>query len=111
MNLMLRAADFILKFDKTYNDSKLIKSMKTSKNGFYSYCKVLDKEEIDNIITSTDEMIDKVIDNILEADFSINPKVIDGENVSCKFCEYRDICFRRENDIVYINRNEEEENV
>ena len=99
------------KFDKTYNDSKLIKSMKTSKNGFYSYSKVLDKEEIDNIITYTDEMIDKVIDNILEADFSINPKVIDGENVSCKFCEYRDICFRRENDIVYINRNEEEENV
>ncbi len=99
------------KFDKTYNDSKLIKSMKTSKNGFYSYSKVLDKEEIDNIITSTDEMIDKVIDNILEADFSINPKVIDGENISCKFCEYRDICFRRENDIVYINRNEEEENV
>ena len=99
------------KFDKTYNDSKLIKSMKTSKNGFYSYSKVLDKEEIDNIITSTDKMIDKVIDNILEADFSINPKVIDGENVSCKFCEYRDICFRRENDIVYINRNEEEENV
>lgn len=100
------------KFDKTYNDSKLIKSMKTSKNGFYSYSKVLDKEEIDNIITSTDEMIDKVIDNILEADFSINPKVIDGENVSCKFCEYRDICFRRENDIVYINKsNEEKEEV
>lgn len=96
------------KFDKTYNDSKLIKSMKTSKNGFYSYSKVLDKEEIDNIITSTDEMIDKVIDNILEADFSINPKVIDGENVSCKFCEYRDICFRRENDIVYINKSKEE---
>lgn len=96
------------KFDKTYNDSKLIKSMKTSKNGFYSYSKVLDKEEIVNIITSTDEMIDKVIDNILEADFSINPKVIDGENVSCKFCEYRDICFRRENDIVYINKSKEE---
>lgn len=96
------------KFDKTYNDSKLIKSMKTSKNGFYSYSKVLDKEEIDNIITSTDKMIDKVIDNILEADFSINPKVIDGENVSCKFCEYRDICFRRENDIVYINKSKEE---
>ena len=96
------------KFDKTYNDSKLIKSMKTSKNGFYSYSKVLDKEEIDNIITSTDKMIDKVIDNILEADFSINPKIIDEENVSCKFCEYRDICFRRENDIVYINKSKEE---
>ncbi|MGN1342021.1 MAG: PD-(D/E)XK nuclease family protein [Bacilli bacterium] len=96
------------KFDKTYNDSKLIKSMKTSKNGFYNYSKVLDKEEIDDIITSTDEMIDKAIDNILEADFTINPKVIDGDNVSCKYCEYKDICFRRENDIVYINRREEE---
>lgn len=92
------------KFDTTYNDSKLIKSMKTSSNGFYSYSKVLSEEDIDNLITETDDMVDKTIDNILEADFAIDPKVINGENVSCKFCDYKDICFRREKDLNYINR-------
>ena len=28
------------------------------------------------------------------------------ENVSCKFCEYRDICYRKEKDLTYINNND-----
>ena len=99
--------NILSKFDNTYNDSKLIKGMKTSSKGFYSYSKVLSTEEIDDIINKTDKLIDKVIDNILEADFSINPKVIDGDSVSCNFCEYKDICFKNERDIEYINRKEE----
>ena len=99
--------NILSKFDNTYNDSKLIKGMKTSSKGFYSYSKVLSTEEIDDIINKTDKLIDKVIDNILEADFSINPKVIDGDSVSCNFCEYKDICFKNERNIEYINRKEE----
>ena len=95
------------KFDKTYNNSKLIKGMKTSSKGFYSYSKVLSNEEIDSLITSTNEQIDSVINSILKADFTINPKIIDGENISCKYCDYQDICFRRESDVVYINREKE----
>ena len=90
-------------FDNTYNDSKLIKSMKTSSKGFYSYSKVLSGEEIEEIIKNIDKQLDKVIDGILEADFSINPKVIEGNNVSCSFCEYKDICFKNEKDIVYVD--------
>ena len=59
---------------------------------------------IPKLIKDTENLINKTVDSIIEADFTINPKVIDGENVSCKFCEYRDICFRREKDIVYINK-------
>lgn len=94
------------KFDTTYNDSKLIKSMKTTSSGFYSYSKVLNDEEIDSLIEDTDDLIDKTINSILEADFTIDPKIINGDNVSCKFCEYRDICYRREKDLIYINNNE-----
>ena len=96
------------KFDTTYNDSKLIKSMKTTNNGFYSYSKVLTEEEINNLINETEELIDKTTNNILEANFEIDPKIINGENVSCKFCEYKDICFRREKDLIYINKKEED---
>lgn len=94
------------KFDTTYNDSKLIKSMKTNSNGFYSYSKVLSKEEINNLIKDTDTLIDKAIENILEADFTIDPKIINSDNISCKFCEYKDICYRREKDLNYINNSE-----
>ncbi|MGM9882041.1 MAG: PD-(D/E)XK nuclease family protein [Bacilli bacterium] len=93
------------KFDKTFNDSKLIKSMKTSSNGFYKYSKILSKDDIEKIILATEEKVNQTVDNIIDADFDINPKVIDGENVSCKYCSYKDICYRRENDIVYINRD------
>lgn len=96
------------KFDTTYNNSKLIKSMKTSSNGFYKYSKVLSEDEIDELINDTDNLIDKAIDNILDADFNIDPKIINGDNVSCKFCDYRDICYRREKDLTYIDKNDEE---
>ena len=92
------------KFDTTYNDSKLIKSMKTSSNGFYSYSKVLTEDEIDNLIKETNTLINNATDNILKADFKIDPKIINGENVSCKFCEYKDICYRKEKDLIYINK-------
>ena len=100
--------NILSKFDTTYNDSKLIKGMKTTSKGFSSYSKVLSEEEINDMLSNTDKLIDKAIDNILEADFEINPKVINGENVSCSFCEYRDICYLREKDKVYINKDGED---
>ena len=96
--------NILSRFDKTYENSKLIKSMKTTSKGFGPYAKVLSEEEIDNIIENTDKLIDKAIDNILDSNFDINPKIIDGDNVSCGFCEYRDICYLRENNKKYINR-------
>ena len=103
----IKNESILSKFDTTYNDSKLIKSMKTSNNGFYSYSKVLEELEIDSLIKETDTLIDKTIKSILDADFTINPKIINGENISCKFCEYKDICYRREKDLIYTNKSEE----
>ena len=101
--------NILSKFDTTYNDSKLIKGMKTTSKGFSTYSKVLNDEEIDSMINNTNKLINEGIDKILEGDFTINPKVIDGTNVSCSFCEYRDICYLREKDITYINREEDKD--
>ena len=73
------------------------------------FVKVLNDEEIDSMINNTDKLINEGIDKILEGDFTINPKVIDGTNVSCSFCEYKDICYLREKDITYINREEDKD--
>ena len=95
------------KFDTTYENSKYIKSLKKSSKGFYAYSKVLSEEDMDILIDRTDKLIDKTIDMILEADFSINPKIINGNNVSCNYCEYRDICYLREKDFIYINKEKD----
>lgn len=90
-------------FDKTYKDSNLIKGLKTKDNGeFYSNSKVLNKDTIDKIITIVDKKIDEASTNILNNKFDINPKNIKDENVSCKFCKYKDICFKKNEDIVYL---------
>lgn len=101
--------NILAKFDTTYKDSKLIKSMKTTSKGFGPYSKVVSDDDIDKILSYVDDMIDEASLDILNSDFSINPKVIDGNNVSCNFCEYKDICYKREGDIVYINGKEDKD--
>ena len=82
-------------FDSGYYDSKVIKGMKTSSKGISSK-KVLNDEKIEKLATITEEKIEEAIDNILDANFKINPKKIGMDNVGCEFCEFRDICFMKE---------------
>lgn len=103
--------NILSKFDNNYSNSNIIKSMKVTPKGFSSNSKVLSEEEINTMIDNTDKIIDTAIKDILEGDFSINPKVINGKSVSCDRCEYKEICYQRENDIIYINREEDNNEV
>ena len=95
-------------FDKTYENSELIKGMKLKKDGsFSSYSKVLDDKEFDSILDYTEAKINEAIDSILEGDFSIDPKVIDNKNVSCTYCKFKDLCFKTNNDLVYLDKVED----
>ena len=55
----------------------------------------------------TDNIIKDTTDSILKADFEINPKVYNQENISCKYCIFHDICFRDEGDITYLEKVED----
>lgn len=91
--------ELINEFDKSYNSSKKIKSLSTTKDGFGFYSKLLTKNQMDELYKLVDKKIDEARDNILEADFEINPKRIKGKNVSCDFCKFNDICYMNENNI------------
>lgn len=93
--------ELISLFDSTYKDSEMIKGMKTSKNGFYAYTKIITKKQLDNLYKLVDKNIDNARDHILDADFDINPKKMDNEN-TCKFCPYSDICHKKEEDYIEI---------
>ena len=86
-------------FDTTYEKSEMIYGMKLSSKGFDRYAKVLTEKQINNIIKLTDNKINECINNIENANFEINPKMILGKNIGCEHCKYKDICFMTNRDI------------
>ena len=94
------------RFDSTYENSEFIMGMKYGKNGFYRYSKVLSSEQMDQLVDLVDEKIDDAKEAILKGEFTINPKKLssDKEITGCKFCKYKDICFRKNEDIVYLKK-------
>ena len=96
-------------FDSTYENSEMIHGMKLTKDGnFARYANTLTDSEIESVIKLTKDKIMEAVKNILEGNFSINPKILDGENVSCKFCKFSDICYKKEEDNIYLERGEDD---
>lgn len=96
--------------DNNYDNSKIIKGMRTLKDGSFSrYTKVLSDDEINKIDGIVEDKILEVIDNIKNNEFPINPKVIDGENRGCEYCKFIDICNMVKSDKVEITTDSEEE--
>lgn len=91
--------DTLKLMDSNYVDSNIIKSLKMTSNGFSTYAKLINDENIDRIIDVVDQRINDLIDKVTEAEFIINPKRIDKNNISCTYCKYKDICYHTENDI------------
>ena len=102
--------DILEKFDNSYENSNMIKSMRTKTDGeFYNYSKTLNEIEMNNIIKLVDQKIEEAANNILEAKFNINPKKIEGINVGCEFCTFKDICFKKEQDTIYLKEQDYKE--
>ena len=60
--------------DNNYDNSKIIKGMKTLKDGSFSnYAKVLNNSEMEKIVEITKKRIEEVIDGIKNNKFDINP--------------------------------------
>ena len=79
--------------------------MKVGNNGFYSYAKVLSKEQIDELTKIVDRNIETAIDSILNAEFKINPKRVGQTNIGCEFCKYKDLCYMSEKNIVNLEEH------
>ncbi len=100
----------INKMDKNYFDKSFIKGVKLKKDGTLSASdKLFNEEYYNEIITTVDQKIHEAINTIKESDFKINPKIVGGKNVSCTFCKYKDICYKKYKDIVVISQEEGEE--
>lgn len=100
--------DILERFDTTYQNSEYIRSMKyTEEKGFGTYTKVMDENTLYQLLQYTKKHIDEKVEEILEGDFKINPKMIGKDNVSCEFCKFKDLCFHTNEDIVRLPKVED----
>ena len=96
--------DILVKVDSSYENSCVIKSLRTTQNGFYSYSKIINDEQIDTLYNIVESKVKEARDKILNTEFDINPKEMDDKNIGCKFCKYKDICYMTSSDIVKLKK-------
>jgi ATP-dependent helicase/DNAse subunit B len=91
----------ISSFDYDYKTSSFINNMSLNKDGSISKkAKLLTEEDFKNISLIVEKDIKNATQNILNAHFEINPKRINEENKSCTYCPFKDICYKKEEDII-----------
>ena len=89
--------------------SNVVSKLAITKNGDLSKnSKVISDQDMKDMIKLVEDKILEASTSILNNDFSINPKVIDNKNVSCTYCRYKDICYKRIKDYVYYETKKEE---
>lgn len=93
--------EILQQFDSNYYDSKVIKGMRSTSKGIASK-KILNDDQINSLVELTEQKIEEAIRNIEKGCFDINPKRIGLENVGCKYCTYKDICFMNEKNILNL---------
>ncbi len=87
------------KVDTSYNDSKFIRNLKTTNNGFYQHAKLITDEEIDELASNVENKIVEASDKVINGVFDINPKELATKNIGCTYCKYKDICYMTHDNI------------
>ena len=95
-------------FDPAFSNSTMIKGMKlTVKQEFNRFSKVLSTKQMDEITIQVEELIKNALINITNCNFTINPKILNNNNESCKFCDFKDCCFVSFKDYVYLHEEKQ----
>ena len=93
--------------DTSYENSNIIKSLKKTGNGFYYYSKMISDNQIDKLYNIVDSNIRNASEKIINGEFDINPKSINGVLKGCTFCNYKDLCYVRNENIVELPEAED----
>lgn len=110
--LYLRDIDFVRNFDIDATSGEKIKYK--NPDGFLKTSSYFDKEgnlskiedyTFSDLIDDAKKSIFNLVHGIEKNDFKIEPRAKDNPDLTaCKYCEFRDICFRRFDDIVLIKK-------
>ena len=104
--------EVLSKLDSSFlmGKSSYIQSLKVNKDGAISSNRAKDKEYFDSLSSTARDQVINASHAMLNNDFAINPKIVNGDNKSCKFCPYRDICYRDDKSFVILSNEAGDEN-
>lgn len=89
--------------DPNYQESEYIKGLRVKKDGnFDSKAKLIDNDDIKQIMELVEANLKKVEEAYLNSDFKINPKIISNKLNACTNCPYSNICYKKYQDEVYL---------
>jgi len=98
-------------FDSDYASSKFIKTIRVTKdNAFYKTAKVAPQSFFEQLKEDAKTKVLEADVLIRQNDFRINPKKIDNQDTPCKYCSFRDVCFRSDEDIISLRSKEASDN-
>lgn len=108
----LENKDILPLIDDTYENSSIIQSLKVKNDGaFYKSSKTIDNKKIDEIYNLVEKYINETVNNIKNNNFEITCKIIDNkDDISCKYCPYKNICFKTNKNNIYLETKRSEEN-
>ncbi len=87
------------------DSSPFIGSLKLTKDGgFTKQSKVISDDTFKEVMDIISSKIESAITDINKCDFEINPKVLDGKNISCQYCTFKDICYRTHDNEVELDK-------
>lgn len=95
-------------FDITYPESSVIKGMSVTKDGRIKSKKIMSDSDFEDLANLADTKIDECINNVLDGNFDINPikKSTETEISGCRYCKFKDICFRTYRDKREISKDD-----
>ncbi len=83
----------------------------TSQGSLYASAlkKAISPDILKRYLDETIQQIEKAAQAEKANDFRINPKSINNKELPCRYCNFRDVCFRDEKDVVMIQTEENED--
>ncbi len=86
-----------------------LKKFKLKKDGTHTAnSKVFNENDEEKWLAIVEKKIQDCLTGINNGDFKIVSKLIDNKNVSCRFCHFKDVCFKTIKDNLYLESEKQE---
>lgn len=96
------------------NRGEYLKNYKENKDTSVSKSsKIFNDKDVEDLFELVSKKVDEAYNGIMNANFDITAKRIDGVNISCEYCPFVDCCYKTDKDIVELKGKkwkEEDEN-
>ncbi len=96
----LANADEARRIDTDINGASYIKGLRLLKSGgFHASSKMLSESDLDSLKNHLRKKIDDALEALCVGRFDIDPKKdVSGNEVSCEYCAFADVCFKKYED-------------